>query len=135
LNPNASRQTRVQTRIEIRGLQVFAHHGVHAYERERGRWFLVDAVLDVPAPEEDELERTVDYTDVIEAICELSGSHRFRLLESWARALAEGLLARFPQVERARVRVRKRLPSARAALRWVAAEVAVTRKDEGMEVG
>lgn len=124
---NADARTR--TRIEIRGLQVFGHHGVHAYERERGRWFLVDAALDVPAPEEDELESTVNYTDVVETICELSGSRQFRLLESFARALAEGLLARFPKIERARVRVRKRLPSARAALRWVAAEVAVTRED------
>ena len=126
---NADARTRTRTRIEIRGLQVFGHHGVHAYERKRGRWFLVDAALDVPAPEEDELESTVNYTDVVETICELSGSRQFRLLESFARALAEGLLARFPKIERARVRVRKRLPSARAALRWVAAEVAVTRED------
>lgn len=123
-----------RTRIEIRGLQVFGRHGVHAYERERGRWFLVDAVLDVPSPEEDELESTVNYTDVVETICELSGTRQFRLLESLARALAEGLLARFPRVGRARVRVRKRLPSARAALDWVAAEVTMTREDEGIGI-
>jgi dihydroneopterin aldolase len=117
----------IRTRIEIRGLQVFGHHGVHASERERGGWFLVDAVLEVPAPEEDALESTVNYTAVIETICELSESKPFRLLESFARALAEGLLARFPRVERAQVRVRKRLSSPRAVLHWVAAEVELGR--------
>jgi len=116
-------------RIEIRGLQVFGRHGVHAHERERGQWFWIDAVLEVPPPEEDDLESTVDYSAVMETIGELSESRRFRLLESFARALAEGLLERFPRVERARVRVRKRLPSARTAPDWVAAEVELPRGD------
>lgn len=115
-------------RIEIRGLQVFGHHGVQAYERERGQWFWIDAALEVPAPEEDELESTVDYSAVMETICELSGSKRFRLLESFARALAEEILERYPRVERVQVRVRKRLPSTRAALEWVAAEVELPRR-------
>ena len=118
---------RVRSRIEIRGLQVFGHHGVHAHERERGQWFLVDAVLEVPAPQEDALESTVDYTAAIERICELSTSRQFRLLESFARALAEGLLEGFPRVERVRVRVRKKLPAARAMLDWVAAEAEARR--------
>lgn len=117
----------VQTRIEIRGLQVFGYHGVHADERERGQWFLVDVVLNVPAPEDDKLENTVDYTAVVETICELSGSRQFRLLESLAQALAAGIVEKFPKVKRACVRVRKRLPSSRAALRWVAAEVELAR--------
>jgi len=118
---------KVRSRIEIRGLQVFGHHGVHTHERERGQWFLVDAVLEVPAPQEDALESTVDYTAAIERICKLSAARRFRLLESFARALAEGLLEGFPRVDRVRVRVRKKLPAARAMLDWVAAEAEARR--------
>ena len=124
---------RTRTRIEIRGLQVFGRHGVHAHERERGQWFLIDAVLDVASPRRDELGSTVDYSAVIETILELSASEPFQLLESLARALAEGLLERFPRVERARVRVRKRLPSARGALDWVAADVEVELPPGGRE--
>lgn len=123
MNPSA----RSRTRIEIRGVQIFGHHGVHASERERGQWFWIDVVFEIPAPEEDGLRHTVDYTDVLEAIGRLSASRQFTLLESFARALAEGLLERFPRVERTRVRVRKRLPSAPTALRWVAAAVEVAR--------
>ena len=50
--------------IEIRGLEVFAHHGVHEHERRDGQTFLFDVRLEC-APrgpsESDDLEDAVDY--------------------------------------------------------------------------
>ena len=56
--------------IEVRGLAVHAHHGVHEHERENGQRFLIDLVL-VPRSalgcETDRLDDTVSYGDRLAA--------------------------------------------------------------------
>jgi dihydroneopterin aldolase len=92
--------------VEIRGLQVFGRHGVGEDERRDGQAFLFDVTLDLPEPEDDSLEATVDYRAVRDAVRELSDAGSYRLLESLAAAAAEAIAARFP-VEGVTVRVRK----------------------------
>lgn len=51
-------------RIAITGIEVFAHHGVLAHERELGQRFVLDLVLELdlaPAGASDDLGDTVDY--------------------------------------------------------------------------
>jgi dihydroneopterin aldolase len=99
-------------KIELRGIELFAFHGVLGQERERGQRFLVDLELDVEertaetAAASDRIEDAVDYREVVEAVREVSDAHAYRLLEALASALAETLLGRFP-LTRARVTVRK----------------------------
>ena len=40
--------------IEIRGLAVFAHHGVHPEEREQGHTFVIDVWLECAPSRADE---------------------------------------------------------------------------------
>ena len=121
-------------RILIRGLTLFGHHGAYLKERERGQVFVVDACLDLERPSRrDELGETVDYTTVIQALRGLNEVHQFQLIESLAQALAESLIERFPRIQKARVRVRKRLPTSNADLEWVAAEAVCVR--EGNPIG
>jgi len=94
--------------IELAGLELFGYHGVEEDERRHGQPFLVDLWLDVrdDASRSDLLRDTVDYREIALAVREVSDANKFRLLEAFAGAVAETLLARFP-VQRARVRVRK----------------------------
>jgi len=109
-------------RILVRGLKIFGHHGVGEEEREHGQHFWVDVKLELKRPKaEDDLAKTVDYNAVIEVIQQLNVARRFQLIESFAQALADEILARFPQVVGVRVRVRKKLES--VDLDYVAAEV------------
>lgn len=94
--------------VELKGLEVFGHHGAYEEERRRGQPFWFDVELEVgDRGADDELAHAVDYTNVAAAIRELSDGREFRLLEALATAVADELVARFP-VERAVVRVRKR---------------------------
>jgi len=93
-------------RIELRGLELFGHHGATDEEQERGQMFLYDVELEVGARgASDRLEDAVDYRDVAAAVREVA-DRRFRLLEALASAIADVLVERFP-VEHVRVRVRK----------------------------
>ncbi len=95
--------------IELCGLVVFGHHGYLEEERRLGQRFLVDLWVDVrgPASDTDRIDDTVDYRRLAELVREVfAGRERF-LLEGLAGAVADGIVERFPTVERAKVRVRK----------------------------
>ena len=83
--------------IEIRGLEVFAHHGVHEHERRDGQTFLIDARLTVPgeAGDSDRLEHAVDYGTVCARVVELAGGGPYNLIERLATVIADDLAARF----------------------------------------
>ena len=88
--------------------------------------FFIDVEIELQrASLRDEITATVDYVAVIREAQTINESERYELLESFARALARRLIERFSPVQRAKVRVRKRLPESAvgADLRWVAAEV------------
>jgi dihydroneopterin aldolase len=92
--------------VELAALEVPGRHGVEPDERERDQPFLYDLELELPEPEADRIEDTVDYREVVALVREISDGTQFQLLERLAGALADALLERFP-LERVRVRVRK----------------------------
>jgi dihydroneopterin aldolase len=92
--------------VEVAGLEIPGRHGVLEAEREHERPFVYDVELELAEPVADELEQTVDYREVVALVQEVSGSRRFRLLESLAAAVADALSERL-RPERVRVRVRK----------------------------
>jgi dihydroneopterin aldolase len=93
--------------VELRGLRLFGHHGVHAHEKENGQDFLFDVDLEVgERGVSDRLEDAVDYRDVALAVQEISDARSYDLLEALASAVAGELLRRFG-AERVIVRVVK----------------------------
>lgn len=112
-------------RIVVRGLQLFGHHGASAEERERGGLFSLDLQLEGKFGSEDDLEATVDYCQVIRKAEKINARSQFKLIETFARAVAKGLLNDFPQVQRAQVKVKKIRPplAPGTVVEWVAAEV------------
>jgi 7,8-dihydroneopterin aldolase/epimerase/oxygenase len=92
--------------VEIHGLELFGRHGVNEEERRDGQTFLVDVTLEVQEPREDTIEATVDYRRVRDVVLLVSERTSYRLLETFATAVADALVAEFP-TERVSVRVRK----------------------------
>ncbi|MDX6523975.1 MAG: 7,8-dihydroneopterin aldolase/epimerase/oxygenase [Gaiellales bacterium] len=83
--------------IEITGLEVFAHHGVHDYERRDGQPFLIDVRLVGPpaAEQSDRLEDAIDYGAVSDRVVELAHGGPYNLLERLAAVIADDLRERF----------------------------------------
>lgn len=95
--------------LELSGIELHAHHGVLEHERLHGQRFLVDVELDLRddrAATTDALEDAVDYREVVALVRDVSDARAYVLLEAFAAAVADRLLATFP-VARARVRVHK----------------------------
>ncbi len=96
--------------MRMKNCAFFARHGVHDEEERLGQRFYVDAELTVRPSgslDSDAIETTVDYGVAfkeIEAI--ITGRRRF-LIEALAMDVAKSLCARFPQIARAEITVRK----------------------------
>ena len=96
-------------RIAVHGLRAYGHHGVYAFERERGQMFRVDAVLELdtgPAAADDDLDRTVNYAELAKRLYTVLASEPVNLLETLAQRLADVCLA-YPLVDAVEITVHK----------------------------
>lgn len=87
---------RTPDRIAVRGIRAHAHHGVYAFERERGQMFRADAVLELDtsaAAAGDDLDRTVNYADLAQQLHAVLNGEPVNLLETLAQRLADVCLA------------------------------------------
>jgi len=117
-------------RIRIHNMSFYGHHGVAASERDLGGRFQVDVELGLDlraAGTSDAVADTVDYKAVYQLVSGIQESHRFRLLEAFAHAIAEAVLEAFT-VDEVTVRVRKAGVPLGGLIDY--AEVEITRRPE-----
>lgn len=96
--------------IIIKGLEVFAWHGVYKEEQEKGQKFVVNATLHIDtakAGRSDELADSVDYGKVCLLINDFMTKHRMNLLEAVANRLARKLLMTYPEIEAVTLEIEK----------------------------
>lgn len=114
-------------RIELRGLRVLGVHGVLAEEQVRAQPFEVD--LDVVADlaqagRTDELDDTLDYAGLVDAVVRVVGQEHHQLLERVAQRIADEVHTD-ARVREVTVAVRKLRPPVPADL--VSSGVRITR--------
>ena len=96
-----------EDRITLTGLEVFAHHGVFAFEREKGQLFRIDVELAVDLRgAADELARTVHYGELADAVRAAVANDPVDLIETVAERVAAVALG-FDGAHAARVTVHK----------------------------
>ncbi len=96
-------------RIVLTNMQFEGRHGYYDHEFLELQPFEVDVelVLDLqPAGIDDDLEQSVDYGTVYDAVRQIVESTSFRLLEALAEAISHRLLADFA-IDEVVVRLRK----------------------------
>jgi 7,8-dihydroneopterin aldolase/epimerase/oxygenase len=96
-------------RIALKGLRARGHHGVYAFERERGQMFRCDAVLELDtsaAAAGDDLRKTVNYADLARELYAVLAGDPVNLLEALAQRLADVCLAN-PLVDAVEITVHK----------------------------
>ena len=95
--------------LTVRGIEVFAHHGVLDHERRDGQVFRVDLTLSLDTREaarHDRLEDTVDYGSLVTAVVAAVERDPVDLVETVAQRVAEVCLTD-PRVARVVVSLHK----------------------------
>jgi dihydroneopterin aldolase len=78
-------------KIKIKGLRVFAHHGVFDFERQNGQDFYIDATVWVNSKSAvtDDLKQTVHYGELAKLLVEAVKSQPVDLIEALAQRLLD----------------------------------------------
>ncbi|MCR5256499.1 MAG: 2-amino-4-hydroxy-6-hydroxymethyldihydropteridine diphosphokinase [Acetatifactor sp.] len=97
-------------RIRIKGLKVFAHHGVYDFETEKGQNFYVNADLFCDtrkAGKSDELSDSTNYGEVCEFIKVWMEKNTYKLLEAVAENLSKAILLKYDLIKHVRLEICK----------------------------
>lgn len=87
--------------IVVRGLRLWAHVGVLAFERERGQWFELDLELGVDlaaAGRSDQLADSLNYATLIQALQQQAQQIRCHTLERYSQCILELIAERHGSV-------------------------------------
>ena len=99
-------------KITIQNIRCYAYHGVFPVEQKIGQWYSVDVELKgdfSQAVENDQLEGTVDYAQVIQTVQEVMKTPQ-KLVEKVAGEIGKEIIKRFSLVEDGLVRIKKLAP-------------------------
>ena len=114
--------------IRIRGLRVFAHHGVFPEETRLGQTFVVNATLYTSTRRGGLaycLEDTISYADICLFLTEYLQKNTWKLLEAAVEHTCRALLLRFPLLRKVELELEK--PSAPIPLPFDSVSVCIAR--------
>ena len=97
-------------KISIKGLEVFANHGVYPEENKLGQKFVVNTVLYVDTRKaglSDDLDLSVNYGTVCHQITEFLTANTYKLIERAAEELSRHLLIQNPLVQEIDIEIEK----------------------------
>ena len=97
-------------RIEVRGIEVNARHGVYAQEQADGQLFVIDIALTADlaqAGASDDLADTIDYGAIAVTVHDVVASERWDLIERVATRVCETVLEIDGRIETVTVTVHK----------------------------
>jgi dihydroneopterin aldolase len=118
----------VTDRIELRGIEVMARHGVLEVEKVEPQLFRIDLILyldTAPAAESDDLAHTVDYGRLARETHDLVAAESHRLIETVADRVARHALE-LSGAERVQVTIHK--PNAPIPVRFEDVSVSIERR-------
>ena len=97
-------------KITIKGLRLFAYHGVNPEEKENGQNFIIDFdyFLDAKkACESDCVDDTVSYAKVVKTIRRVFTSKSYDLIEAAAQAVCLAVLSEYPTITKTEITLKK----------------------------
>lgn len=89
-------------KVIIKGLRVYAYHGVNPEEKEKGQPFELDITIGADlsaAGATDDLTKTINYSKACKCALRTMLAEKNDLIERAATRVAEALLAEFPAEE------------------------------------
>ena len=116
-------------KIIIKGLRLYAYHGVNPEEKENGQPFVLDVTYYLPLEKacgSDDLNDTVSYAAAVKVIRKAFCEEKYDLIERAAQRVAEALLAQFQTIIKTEVTVKKPEAPVKADFDYMA--VSITRE-------
>lgn len=117
-------------KVILKGLEIFAYHGVNPEEKENGQKFVLDITVsaDLSKPcQTDNVNDTVNYAALRKAATAAFCSEKFDLIERAAEVTCQAVLERFEQINEITLQVKKPEAPMNAVFEYAAVEITRSR--------
>ena len=119
-------------KIIIKGLKLFAYHGVNPEEKVDGQNFILDitATLNADtAKQSDNVDDTVSYAKIIKTVRAVFTEKSYDLIETAANKVGVSIMQAYPRLDSVTVLLMKPEAPVKADFEYVAVEETITRED------
>ncbi len=119
-------------KIIVKGLKIYAYHGVNPEEKEFGQNFVMDITAFTPLKKAcvtDCIDDTVSYAKIAKAAVEIFTSEKNDLLERAAYRVAKGLLERFETLDEVNILLKKPDAPVKLDFEYMAVEISLNRSE------
>ncbi len=113
-------------KIFLNGMEFYAYHGAQKEENILGQRFIVYIEYEIETPEKDNLQETVDYTEIYNKTKEIVENFKFNLLETLASKIALEIFKDI-RIKNLNVKVIKTSPPIKGILDNVGCEINLKR--------
>lgn len=113
-------------KIYIKGLEIYAYHGVFPKEKEKGQPFVLDITLELDcahACRTDELGDTVSYADVCDTVEQTMLSKKCNLIEHAAEIVCDSILENYPSIQAVEILLKKPKAPVKQKIAYAAVEL------------
>lgn len=119
-------------KIIIKGLTVYAYHGVNPEEKTDGQHFVLDIVMKADidqAKVSDDLNDTVNYAAVKKTVLRVFTEEKFDLIEKAAKVVADAILDEHKKVQKVKLTLKKPEAPMSGTFNYVAVTIKEKRND------
>lgn len=100
----------MEDKIIIKGLEIFAYHGVNKEEKVKGQKFIIDCTLYINRFNDrfnDKIHSTISYSEIAELINHILVTKSYSLIETIAEYIAKNLFHKFYRILKIDLTVKK----------------------------
>ena len=118
-------------KIIIKGLKLFAYHGVNPEEKVDGQNFILDITAKLDATKakvSDNVDDTVSYAKIIKTVIAVFTAQSYDLIEAAANKVGMEIMKTYPQLQSVTILLKKPEAPIKAEFDYVAVEETVTRE-------
>lgn len=118
-------------KIIIKGLKLFAYHGVNPEEKVDGQNFILDITTELDAQKaesSDNVDNTVSYAKIIKTVRAVFTEKSYDLIETAANVVATEIMKAYPALQKVTVLLMKPEAPVKADFEYVAVEKTITRE-------
>lgn len=117
--------------IYLKGLEIFAYHGVNPEEKTDGQTFVLDITLKADlsaARHSDDLSDTVNYAAVRKCVQKAFTAEKYDLIERAAQVVCDAVLTEFDKVQAITVVLKKPEAPMNAVFDFAGVEITEARR-------
>ena len=85
--------------INISKIKCSGKHGIYDYEKQNNQEFLVDIHINISDFSEDDINKTLNYEEIVNLVIKIVNTESYDLIETLAKHISEQIIFKYAKTE------------------------------------